>query len=257
VYDLHAHILPGVDDGAKTPEDTVEMAQVAADTGTKIILATPHRKDVTEESSVSHIRELIDDMNGRITEQGNDLKLVLGMENHLDVDLPTEIEAGRALPMNGGRYMLIEMPFFGKPNYIEDVLFKVQIQGITPVLAHPERIEAFQNDVDLLASFVERGMLSQVTAGSVIGYFGKRVQAITNNMLQRNLVHVLASDTHFARGSRSPKLGIGIEAASEFVGEEAALAMVVDTPKAILEDRTFEVARPLQNVAVRRWWKFW
>jgi protein-tyrosine phosphatase len=257
VYDLHAHILPGVDDGAKTPEDTVEMAQVASDTGTKIILATPHRKDVTEESSVGHIRELIEDMNGRITDQGNDLKLVLGMENHLDVDLPGEIEAGRALPMNGGRYMLIEMPFFGKPNYIEDVLFKVQLQGITPVLAHPERIEAFQNDVDLLASFVERGMLSQVTAGSVIGYFGKRVQAITNNMLQRNLVHVLASDTHFARGSRSPKLGIGIEAASTFVGEEAALAMVVDTPKAILEDQTFEVARPLESVAVRKWWKFW
>ena len=124
MYDIHAHILPGVDDGAKTPEDTVKMAQVAADTGTKIILATPHRKDVTEGSSVAHIRELIEDMNERITAQGNDLKLVLGMENHLDVDLPDEIEAGRALPMNGSRYMLIEMPFFGRPNYIEDVLFK-------------------------------------------------------------------------------------------------------------------------------------
>ena len=257
MYDIHAHILPGVDDGAKTPEDTVEMAQVAADTGTKIILATPHRKDVTEGSSVAHIRKLIKDMNERITAQGNDLKLVLGMENHLDVDLPDEIEAGRALPMNGSRYMLIEMPFFGRPNYIEDVLFKVQLQGITPVLAHPERIEAFQEDIDLLASFVERGMLTQVTAGSVIGFFGKRVQAITNKMLQRDLVHVLASDTHFPDGPRSPKLGIGIKAASKFVGQDAAMAMVVNTPKAILEDSSFETARPRESVAVRRWWKFW
>ena len=257
MYDIHAHILPGVDDGAKTPEDTVKMAQVAADTGTKIILATPHRKDVTEGSSVADIRELIEDMNERITAQGNDLKLVLGMENHLDVDLPDEIEAGRALPMNGSRYMLIEMPFFGRPNYIEDVLFKVQLQGITPVLAHPERIEAFQQDIDLLANFIERGMLTQVTAGSVIGFFGKRVQTITNNMLQRNLVHVLASDTHFPDGPRSPKLGIGINSASKFVGQEAAMAMVVDTPKAILEDSSFEVARPRERVAVRRWWKFW
>jgi protein-tyrosine phosphatase len=229
VYDIHAHILPGVDDGAKTPEDTVKMAQVAADTGTKIILATPHRKDVTEGSSVAHIRELIEDMNERITAQGNDLKLVLGMENHLDLDLPDEIEAGRALPMNGSRYMLIEMPFFGRPNYIEDVLFKVQLQGITPVLAHPERIEAFQHDIDLLANFVERGMLTQVTAGSVIGFFGPR----------------------------SPKLGIGINSASKFVGQDAAMAMVVNTPKAILEDSSFEVARPRERVAVRRWWKFW
>ena len=196
-------------------------------------------------------------MNERITAQGNDLKLVLGMENHLDVDLPDEIEAGRALPMNGSRYMLIEMPFFGRPNYIEDVLFKVQLQGITPVLAHPERIEAFQHDIDLLANFVERGMLTQVTAGSVVGFFGKRVQAITKNMLQRNLVHVLASDTHFSDGPRSPKLGIGINSASKFVGQDAAMAMVVNTPKAILEDSSFEVARPRERVAVRRWWKFW
>ena len=243
MYDIHAHILPGVDDGAKTPEDTVKMAQVAADTGTKIILATPHRKDVTEGSSVAHIRELIEDMNERITAQGNDLKLVLGMENHLDLDLPDEIEAGRALPMNGSRYMLIEMPFFGRPNYIEDVLFKVQLQGITPVLAHPERIEAFQHDIDLLANFIERGMLTQVTAGSVIGFFGKRVQTITNNMLPD--------------GPRSPKLGIGINSASKIVGQDAAMAMVVNTPKAILEDSSFEVARPRERVAVRRWWKFW
>lgn len=233
------------------------MAQVAADTGTKIILATPHRKDVTEESSVGYIRELIEDMNGRIRDSGTELTLVLGMENHLDLDLPDEIKAGRALPMNGSRYILVEMPFFGKPNYIEDVLFKIQIQRLTPVLAHPERIEAFQQDPDLLASFVERGMLSQVTAGSVIGFFGKRVQGITNHLLRRNLVHILASDTHFPNGPRSPKLGIGIKAASAIVGEDAAMAMVVDTPKAILEDRTVEISPPRASTAIRRWWQFW
>ena len=257
MYDLHAHILPGVDDGARTPEDTVEMARVAADTGTKIILATPHRKDVTEESSVNHLRKLIDDMNERIRDQSIDLTLVLGMENHLDVDLPDEIEAGRALPMNKTRYILVEMPFFGRPQYIEDVLFKVQLLGLTPVLAHPERIQAFQQNTDMLAGFVERGMLTQVTAGSVIGYFGKRVQRVTNNMLRRNLVHILASDTHYATGRRSPKLGIGIEAASAIVGADAAMAMVVDTPKAILEDHTIEVEPTRTSAAIRRWWQFW
>ena len=257
MYDLHAHILPGVDDGAQTPEDTVEMARVAADTGTKIILATPHRKDVTEESSVEHIRELIEDMNRRIRDQGTDLTLALGMENHLDLELPDEIEAGRAIPMNGSRYILVEMPFFGKPNYIEDVLFRIQILRLTPVLAHPERIEAFQEDPDLLAKFVERGMLSQVTAGSVIGLFGKRVQGVTKNMLRRNLVHILASDTHFPDGPRSPRLGICIEAASSIIGEDAAMAMVVDTPKAILEDRIFEVPPPRDSTAIRHWWQFW
>ena len=117
MFDLHAHILPGIDDGARTPEDTLEMSRVAAGYGTKIILATPHRKDVTESWSVDHLHVLIDDMNAQNQEQSVELSLLLGMENHLSQDLPDEIEAGRALTMNGSRYILVEMPFFGRPDW--------------------------------------------------------------------------------------------------------------------------------------------
>ena len=237
MYDLHAHILPGVDDGAKTPEETLEMSRVAVENGTKVILATPHRKDVTEESSVAHLRKLIADMNAQNAEHGVDISLVLGMENHLDEALPAEIVAGRALPMNCSRYILIEMPFFGRPDFIEGTLSQVQDMGLTPVLAHPERIEAFQEDVDLLASFVERGMLSQITSGSVVGTWGDEVMRFTHQLLEMDLAHVMASDTHSPTGLRAPKIGIGIEAAADIVGMDCALAMVVDTPLAILEDR--------------------
>ncbi len=237
MYDLHAHILPGVDDGARTPEETLEMSRVAAETGTRVVLATPHRKDVTEESSVAHLRRLIADMNAQNAEHGVDVSLALGMENHLDEDLPAEVKAGRALPMNGSRYILVEMPFFGRPDFIEGTLSEVQDMGLTPVLAHPERIEAFQHDVDLLASFVERGMLSQITSGSVVGTWGEEVQGFTHELLEMGLAHVMASDTHSPTGLRSPRLGVGIEAAAEVVGIDCAMAMVVDTPLAILEDR--------------------
>jgi protein-tyrosine phosphatase len=149
------------------------------------------------------------------------------------------------------------MPFFGRPNYIEDVLFQVQVQGTVPVLAHPERIEAFQRDPDLLARFVERGMLSQITAGSVVGHFGRRARRFTNTLLRRRLVHVIASDTHFPRGPRSPDLLRGVAAAARIVGEERARAMVVDTPKAILDDRAVDVEPPIQSAATRRWWWPW
>ena len=183
MYDLHAHILPGVDDGSRTPEETLEMSRVAAEAGTKVILATPHRKDVTEESSVAHIRRLTADMNVQNAVYGIDISLVLGMENHLDEALPAEIDAGRALPMSDSRYILIEMPFFGRPDFIERTLFEVQAMGLTPVLAHPERIEAFQQDVGLLAAFVERGMLSQITAGSIVGTWGDEVKRFTHELL--------------------------------------------------------------------------
>jgi protein-tyrosine phosphatase len=257
LFDLHSHILPDVDDGPKTVEATLEMAKAAAEGGTAVMLATPHRKDVTENSSVEHLRDLLADVSRRMGEDGTDLTLVLGMENHLDMDLPAEVSSGRALPMNGSRYILVEMPFFGRPNYIEDVLFQLQLQGTVPVLAHPERIEAFQREPDLLVRFVERGMLSQITAGSVVGHFGGRARRFTNTLLRRRLVHVIASDTHFPRGPRSPDLLRGVAAAARIVGEERARAMVVDTPKAILDDRAIDVEPPTEAGATRRWWWLW
>ena len=253
MYDLHAHILPGVDDGAVTPEDTLEMSRVAAQTGTKVVLATPHRKDVTENWSVAYLRALIADMNAQNRAHGVDLSLVLGMENHLDTDLPAEIEAGRALPMNGTRYILIEMPFFGRPDYIEDTLAEVQAMGLVPVLAHPERIEAFQRDPDMLRRFVEKGMLSQITSNSLIGFWGEDVCRFTRYLLKNGMAHVMASDTHHATGGRSPRMDVGLEAAAEIVGFDAALAMLVDTPKAILEDKRVEIESPRSTAVFGTW----
>ena len=244
MYDLHAHILPGVDDGAVTPRDTLAMSRVAAETGTKVVLATPHRKDVTENWSVGHLHTLISDMNAQNRDHGVELSLALGMENHLNTDLPAEIEAGRALPMNGTRYILIEMPFFGRPDYVEDTLSEVQDMGLVPVLAHPERIEAFQHDPDMLKRFIEKGMLSQITSNSLIGFWGEEVTEFARYLLRRGMAHMMASDTHHATGGRSPRMDVGLNAAAEIVGFDAAMAMLVDTPKAILEDKRVEIEPP-------------
>ena len=256
MYDLHSHILPGVDDGTKTLDDALAMARVAFDHGTRGILATPHRKDVTESSSVVHIRQLAADMNSELAKSGVDLEVLVGMENHLDLELPEDFSGGRALPMNGSRYALVELPFFGYPNYAEEVLFRLQLQGVTPVLAHPERIEAVQRDSELLAGFVERGMLSQITAGSILGHFGGRVERLTHSLLRRGLVHIIASDTHFPEGPRSPKLPPGMKDAANIVGEERARAMVVDTPRAVLDDQDVVLEPPRKDEGRRRWWRF-
>ena len=257
MYDLHAHILPGVDDGAKTPEETLNMARIAVAEGTKVMLATPHRRDITENWSVGYVQDLLHEMNEKLHSGGIELDLRLGMENHLDIDLPDELSAGRALPMNGSRYILVELPFFGRPIHVEDTLFRVQLAGRTPVLAHPERIETFQQSPELLATFVNAGMLSQITASSITGHFGKRVQRFTKVLIQRGLVHIVASDTHSAEGPRTPKILRGLDVIAGMVGGQRARAMVVDTPKAILEDLPVEVEPPVRNTTSRRWWRFW
>lgn len=250
MYDLHAHILPGVDDGAVTPQDTLAMSRIAAETGTKVVLATPHRKDITENWSVAYLRKLIEEMNAQNRFHGVDLSLVLGMENHLDTDLPAEITAGRALTMNDTRYILIEMPFFGRADFLEDTLSEVQSMGLIPVLAHPERIEAFQEDPEMLRRFLKNGMLSQITSGSVIGFWGEEVKRFTHSLLEQRMAHLMSSDTHHPHGGRSPRMDVGLERAAEIVGYDAALAMLVDTPRAILEDKPIEIEPPRETAPV-------
>ena len=109
-----------------------------------------------------------------------EIELKLGMENHLSLDLPQDFSSGIALSLNNSRYILVEAPFFGQPNYMSDTLFQLQLLDLVPVLAHPERIEVFQKNPALLVEYLERGMLSQITAGSILGFFGRKVKKFTN-----------------------------------------------------------------------------
>ena len=246
MYDLHCHFLPGVDDGARSAEETDAMLKDAAESGTLAVLATPHRKDVTEDWSVDHLKRLMAEARERLTGMGLELEIFLGMENHLDPELAEEIEAGRALPINGTHYILVEMPFFGRPDWIEPSLDTVMSLGYAPVLAHPERIEAFQEDPAMLDEFVRRGMLSQITVGSLVGLYGPSVREFTEGLLRDGMAHMLASDGHSASASgRRAVLTPGVEAAARIVGEEAARRLVVDTPRAVLWGEGVETPRLL------------
>ena len=211
------------------------MLRDAAESGTVALLATPHRKDVTEDWSVDHLERLMGEAKDRLAGAGLELEIFLGMENHLDPELAGEVEAGRALPINGTRYILVEMPFFGRPDWIVPSMDDVMSLGYVPVLAHPERIEAFQEDPAMLREFNERGMLSQITVGSLVGLYGSSVREFTESLLKDGVAHMLASDGHSASaGGRRAVLTPGVEAATRVVGEEAVRRLVVDTPRAVL-----------------------
>ena len=240
MYDLHAHILPGIDDGPAAIEDSLDIARIAAENGTRAILATPHRKDVTELSSVPRIRELTAELRRRIHARAIPLTLSLGMENHIDPALPDDAAAGIALTMNRSRYILVEMPFFGgieEHPYVDAALNGLQAQGLTPVFAHPERIESFQRQPELLERYVGMGMLSQLTRGSLLGHWGEEVRQFSLEILRNGLAHILSSDAHSPHPPRTPELGEALKIASQVVGCRKGKAMVIDIPRAILNDR--------------------
>lgn len=235
-YDLHSHILPGVDDGPAHIADSVAIARIAAANGTRMMLATPHRKDITENWSVPHIRNLTAELQRRIDAEGIPITLALGMENHIDETLPRDAADGRALTMNGSRYILVEMPFFGQHDFVEGALTALQAQGLTPVFAHPERIEAFQRCPALLKRYIAMGMLSQITRGSLLGHWGEPVRQFTLELLEQGLAHMLSSDTHAPKPPRTPELGAAIRIAADVVGDDAALRMAIDMPRAIVHN---------------------
>ena len=252
MYDLHAHILPAVDDGPSKIEDSIEIARIAAANGTRAILATPHRKDITELSSVPHIRALTAKLQCRIHAENIPLTLSLGMENHIDASLPEDAAAGKALTMNGSRYILVEMPFFGsieEHDYVENALRRLQAQGLVPVFAHPERIEAFQLKPALLERYIGMGMLSQLTRGSLLGHWGDEVRRFSLELLSNGMAHILSSDTHSPNPPRTPELGEALQITSEIVGPQQATAMVNNIPRAILNDQSPYPSHPVYPVS--------
>ena len=156
------------------------------------------------------------------------------MENHLELDTAEQVDSGLAIPIQGTHYILIELPFEFYPFYVEEVLFKLQIGGLRPIIVHPERNLAIQDDPQILANLVHKGALAQITAASITGAFGKESLKSSRDLLQKNLVHIIASDGHTARSTRKPIISSGVVEASKAIGHEAARNMVEKTPQAIL-----------------------
>jgi len=171
------------------------------------------------------------------------LRVAPGAETALIPLLPQQIDAGRTITLNGSRYLLLELPHTGLPARIEEVLFQVQVRGMVPVLAHPERNAELARGPELLARWVERGLMVQITAASLLGQLGHGPQRAAERFLEANLVHIIASDAHNAEG-RPPALSAARARAAEIAGADKALAMVSSTPAAILDDLPLEVEPP-------------
>ncbi len=238
--DLHSHVLPGVDDGPETWDDALAMLRSAAGSGTALIVATPHGDKRGTWDNVGSLKSLTEDLNAELEEEHLSLTVVLGMEVPLELNAVERLEMGNTLTLNGSTYILVELPFLQLPLYWEEVLFQMQLGGLRPIIAHPERQAQIQENPDKLATAVDRGVLAQVTAGSLVGHFGPLVRRTAERLLKGGLVHIIASDCHGPGGPRGPDLEAGFQAASKLVGRGVAAQMVSETPWAIVYGKDSE-----------------
>jgi protein-tyrosine phosphatase len=196
MIDLHCHILPNVDDGPQNVAESVEMAKQAVRQGIKTIIATPHHRN---EKYVNHgqtIFNQVEELNRVLKSENLELTILPGQETRIFGEIVEGLESGEILPLNQGKYLLVELPSGHVPRYTGQLMFDIQLKGFVPVIVHPERNQEIMENPEVLYQLVKKGALTQVTASSVTGHFGKTIKKFTHQLLEANLTHFIASDAH-------------------------------------------------------------
>jgi protein-tyrosine phosphatase len=195
VIDLHCHVLPGIDDGPATLDDTVALARAAVAAGTRTIVATPHVNWHYANDSAG-IAELVDVVNARLVVEELALEVRRGAEIAMTRAADLSDAELRALSLGGGPWLLVECPFTAVAAGFETLLIALRDRGHLIMLAHPERCPAFQREPETLMRLIEAGMLTSITAGSLVGRFGRDVRRFAVRLIEDGVVHNVASDAH-------------------------------------------------------------
>jgi protein-tyrosine phosphatase len=245
VIDLHCHILPGLDDGAGSMEESLSMARTALEDGIKTVVATPHTLDGLHINPLEQVTRAAVVLREALAGQGIALEICVGADVHLCPGMAERIGKGDAATINNtGKYLLLELPPQTIPERLRNEIFSLKLLGITPIITHPERHPVMQRDPGALRDLISLGSLAQVTAMSLTGEFGGTVMSCVERMVRDRLVHVIATDAHSAE-SRPPLLSRAVEAAEAILGNpDEAKRMVTELPAAILAGDPVEVPAP-------------
>jgi len=235
MIDLHSHILPGADDGAATLEDAVAMAAAAVNDGIRLVAATPHHNDGCYANPAGSVLEAVDALNAELAARRIPLTVIPGQELRVGAGFWEEFGRGRALTLNRSRYLLIELPPDRVPGDLAETVYELTLEGIVPVIAHPERNAGLARDMRLLEELVKLGALAQVTAHSLCGHFGRRLRKLALEMCAGNLIHLVASDAHDAK-RRPFAMKEAMAAVRRELGEEYA-AYYAENAAAVAENR--------------------
>lgn len=234
MIDLHAHILPGLDDGANDLDESLAMCVVAAGDGITTIVATPHTGNGNYDNAPERVVAAVNELNSHLREKSIPVEILPGADIYVHEHLDTLIKNREVLTINDNmHYVMVEFPrHVIPPNYIE-WLFRLTLAGFIPVLTHPERNTAVQEQTDIVRDWVEKGGLVQLTAMSLTGAFGPGTRKCSEELLKYNLVHVIASDAHSSQ-RRPPVLSEAVTIAASLVGPDYAGKLVEEYPAAII-----------------------
>ena len=240
MIDIHCHILPGLDDGPETFEESIKMCQIAMSDGIEKIVAAPHVRRNTYNNISDNITTQTDALNALLPMEGILLKVIPAADVRFEWDLLEQVMSGRMLMLGSNvQYLLLELPSELIPPNFTQVAHKLLLKGIVPIIPHPERNYDVQNNLRRLYDLVNLGVLVQVATMSLTGEFGVKVERTAKLILKHRLAHLIATEAH--------------SIAQKIIGNNEAEAMVTKNPQRILKG---ELVEPVEPIMPKRKWFF-
>ena len=227
MIDIHCHILPDIDDGPKTFDESLAMARIAAEDGITGIVATPHLNERLY--SPAEISRRVSSLRLMLRKENIPLSIMMGA----DVSVLFRPDQVEGFIINGTNYILIEFAHSHLPRNADAILFQFLVKGFWPIITHPERNPSISADPNLLRQLLGDKIYVQITAASLTGDFGNEARHCAEYLLRAGVVDVIATDAHSST-KRKPILSEGMRAAAKFVGPQRARQMVVDAPTKII-----------------------
>jgi protein-tyrosine phosphatase len=257
LIDIHSHVLPGLDDGSRSLEESVTMLSLAAEGGTTDIVATPHANPqfrFDPEAIAERSGELRSAIAGKLGDKAP--RLHTGCDFHLMFENVNDaVERPTRYTINGGRYLLVEFPDLLIYPKTADIFARLLDSGMVPIITHPERNDLLRQRLEDLKSWVAMGCLIQVTAACFHGRFGKRAEAFSVKLMNENVVHFIASDAHDTK-HRPPGLSVTYDLVKDRWGEGRAAALFVENGRAVIDNQPLPT-QPEPGAVPRPWYRFW
>ena len=244
MIDLHSHILPQIDDGAGSIEESTALLKEAKSAGFNAVFMTPHYIESSMEETIENKNLLIQEIQNQLKEEDIEIDLYCGAEIYISPITDKLLYDKKVETLNNSKYVLLELPRYSVIQYLDEVLSRLIAQKYIPIIAHPERYDIVQKNPNLLIDLINKGVYFQMNYGSIVGYYGKTAQKTAKILLKSNMIQFLGTDVHKA-GTIYGRVDKIIRKIKKVIGEYELEKLTIDNPKAVIETQDIEITPPI------------
>lgn len=245
MIDIHTHILPNIDDGSRSIDETFNLLKEAQEAGFDKVVLTSHYMEGYYETDSKERDVWLNAIYKNLSVKDIKVDLYLGNEIYMSENIIKLLEDGKASTINDTSYVLFEMPLNAEPFNLYDIIYQMQQCKVVPILAHPERYEFIKKDPELIYDLIKKGVLMQANYGSIIGQYGEKTRIMVTKLLKNDMIHMLGTDVHRQK-TIYQKMPECLEKIEKIVGKEKLEILTTINPNLVLNNKRIDIEEPIE-----------